>query len=534
MDFAAGPLRQSVAQLLNVDQISQAASQTALANSNGLIIVLHPPADFGTMLAVIGPRTAAIIKVSMGEPIPAFRPEATLCEGDEKVTAASWAAFDGSGTDSCLMIGTSSGWLRLYSRLGKLLMRQRLHSQPVVSINGRAGGQGIGGDSAGSDVTVMFPDSAARIDALELKSVIRLQHASWSDIDQLQPLSCTRWIFRSTGLRTDGICVGMRAPSLQALMKGPAATPSPGKMVVATVGCSPPFASFEVEENGYRGPGAFVADITTSLKGWLPSPLRHSRPIAHPLQFPAPHTAQAGGAVYDDSTRTATSFLLAPRGVLAAASDTLGRVMLVDVAMAAVVRIFKGYRDAQCCWLLLPQPSAHTTTRSEALHKHDSKRNKVERASTAEPRRSGQHGPSTGNDECQPFDEQSHSSPARQPVEPDRDSQQHNTAGFPKQAAADDGGMNSSGGEMMERALDQLLLVIYAPRKGVLDVFPVRHGKALLSLPCSSNCRLMQPPPVLQYSKSEARVQSDCLLLDFDTALISSVRQLVAAKHTLG
>jgi hypothetical protein len=47
MDFAAGPLRQSVAQLLNVDQISQAASQTALANSNDLIIVLHPPADFG-------------------------------------------------------------------------------------------------------------------------------------------------------------------------------------------------------------------------------------------------------------------------------------------------------------------------------------------------------------------------------------------------------------------------------------------------------------------------------------------------------
>ena len=37
-------------------------------------------------------------------------------------------------------------------------------------------------------------------------------------------------------------------------------------------------------------------------------------------------------------------------------ADTLGRVMLVDVAAVAVVRMFKGYRDAQCGWLLLPPP----------------------------------------------------------------------------------------------------------------------------------------------------------------------------------
>lgn len=42
------------------------------------------------------------------------------------------------------------------------------------------------------------------------------------------------------------------------------------------------------------------------------------------------------------------------RGVLAAAADSLGRVMLVDVAAASVIRMFKGYRDAHCCWLLLP------------------------------------------------------------------------------------------------------------------------------------------------------------------------------------
>ncbi len=44
------------------------------------------------------------------------------------------------------------------------------------------------------------------------------------------------------------------------------------------------------------------------------------------------------------------------RGVLAAATDTMGRVLLLDVAAVAVVRLFKGCRDAQCGWLLLPPP----------------------------------------------------------------------------------------------------------------------------------------------------------------------------------
>ena len=42
------------------------------------------------------------------------------------------------------------------------------------------------------------------------------------------------------------------------------------------------------------------------------------------------------------------------RGCLAAVSDSLGRVQIIDTAAAAVVRMLKGYRDAKCAWVVLP------------------------------------------------------------------------------------------------------------------------------------------------------------------------------------
>lgn len=50
------------------------------------------------------------------------------------------------------------------------------------------------------------------------------------------------------------------------------------------------------------------------------------------------------------------------RGPLAAASDSLGRVLLIDTAASIVVRLWKAYRHAQTAWLLT------RTDASEAAH----------------------------------------------------------------------------------------------------------------------------------------------------------------------
>lgn len=43
--------------------------------------------------------------------------------------------------------------------------------------------------------------------------------------------------------------------------------------------------------------------------------------------------------------------------------------------------------------------------------------------------------------------------------------------------------------------------------------------------------RLLQPPPILEHATDERRLHNDCLLLDFDTALATSVSQLIGAAR---
>lgn len=55
-----------------------------------------------------------------------------------------------------------------------------------------------------------------------------------------------------------------------------------------------------------------------------------------------------------DLHRTATDIILSPDRKLAAVSDALGRVLLVDSFKGITLRLFKGYREAQCAFLQVP------------------------------------------------------------------------------------------------------------------------------------------------------------------------------------
>ena len=105
----------------------------------------------------------------------------------------------------------------------------------------------------------------------------------------------------------------------------------------------------------------------------------------------------------------------------------------------------------------------------------------------------------------------------------------------------------------------QVCLVIYAPRKGVCDVYATRHGPVLHSLQCGANCRcddfaealclsvcvmrtlrmcddticeadaccccrLLQSSPALGRAGGAA-APPDCLLLDFDAGTATSIRR---------
>jgi len=53
-----------------------------------------------------------------------------------------------------------------------------------------------------------------------------------------------------------------------------------------------------------------------------------------------------------DSPRHCVSLVIDPRGEYAAASDTICRVMLLDLRAKQVIRMWKGVRDASCSWMI--------------------------------------------------------------------------------------------------------------------------------------------------------------------------------------
>lgn len=55
-----------------------------------------------------------------------------------------------------------------------------------------------------------------------------------------------------------------------------------------------------------------------------------------------------------DLRRNAFSVVLSPDHKFAAVSDSVGRVLLVDTTRGVVVRLFKGYREAQCAFIQVP------------------------------------------------------------------------------------------------------------------------------------------------------------------------------------
>lgn len=57
-----------------------------------------------------------------------------------------------------------------------------------------------------------------------------------------------------------------------------------------------------------------------------------------------------------DPPRKLSSVVIDPGGDLAATTDTLGRVLLIELESKQVLRIWKGVRDASCCWIQIPRP----------------------------------------------------------------------------------------------------------------------------------------------------------------------------------
>jgi Rab3 GTPase-activating protein regulatory subunit N-terminus len=218
----------------------------------------------------------------------------------------------------------------------------------------------------------------------------------------------TKYYFKkSMGSRTASACVGPAAPSLSSLLAR--RQDPPHRNVIFTAGADPPFALFVVEESQSGGSLlSLVAGLATSsaselfgrAKSFLPGnsissntggdgKKSSSRPTTPPplgggtgvgransinsnsltpqasLNLDSTNTNNKTkrekipgvtiyqeSAVWDEDKRKVSHMALSPCCRWAACCDSLGRVLLVDVCSCVVLKMLKGYREAQAAWFI--------------------------------------------------------------------------------------------------------------------------------------------------------------------------------------
>ena len=188
----------------------------------------------------------------------------------------------------------------------------------------------------------------------------------------------------------------------------------------------------------------------------------------------------------------ATSFVRAlsdtPRGFLSlaleprrhrwlAATDTLGRVLLLEPKSLVCVRLFKGYRDAQCAW---------AETSVALSHSHPRGRDGARSSSSSSS--------SIG-------------------------------------VGSEDGGGDDRSGR--QSTGDATLLVLYAPRRGLLEIWKAPHGGRVFGCNVGVGCVLLAPVAMVRGGgeaggagaggDGDVRVCNLCLLVQ-RTGVIFAVR----------
>ena len=134
----------------------------------------------------------------------------------------------------------------------------------------------------------------------------------------------------------------------------------PSHAVVIAAGCNPPLARYEglKADNSNVGltalakavVGKLTSSVTKSASNWIPSwaPIQMTkRESSEQVVIRRVHSKCA----VRDPSRQIERVFVDPSNTLMATSDTLGRVLVMEMETMQVIRMFKGYRDAQCAWI---------------------------------------------------------------------------------------------------------------------------------------------------------------------------------------
>ncbi|KAH9778995.1 hypothetical protein WN944_014261 [Citrus x changshan-huyou] len=294
-----------------------------------------------------------------------IRPELSPI-ASEYITAIEWLVFEEM---RALAVGTSRGYFLVYDLKGDLVHRQLIHPGRILKLRVRGSRRDLTQDTAEEEVCVVMPGVLARFDGSEIQKP--KQRDSEDLENSYERLPHQLWNVSKYGPCADAAITGLMPPPLMEVQS------SQRYFCAVTIGEDSVISAFRLSEDRSRSlvgailskvvPATFSTISSLSKMIWRSeqSP-KKSEPKPQSFARASPLTC------LKDHPRKGERLTLSPSGSLAAITDSLGRILLLDTQALVVVRLWKGYRDASCVFMeMLVNKDAATSSAYYAPVKSD-------------------------------------------------------------------------------------------------------------------------------------------------------------------
>ncbi|XP_065175412.1 rab3 GTPase-activating protein non-catalytic subunit-like [Sycon ciliatum] len=265
-----------------------------------------------------------------------------------------------------VLVGFSDGHLRAYLPRGEFVMSHRLHRGAINMIHCQAGGVRTRNlRSYGEEVLLVYENTVVALDGDSLLKCLRTCVTRGRGAEQEQQLSYKKYAFNDAGKIQGFASVGSYTRTSLSLMReasfrNEGMSLVQGDMMTSYMASStcPPFITYDAYEKMITPSLSLVASVVAqrlrsavvSQLSWAGSLLGVGEGAAE-KEGRDPSTPVPPWRRIHDSGRKGRSVVISPCGRWVATTDSLGRVLQIDTTSMLVLRMWKGYRDAQCGWI---------------------------------------------------------------------------------------------------------------------------------------------------------------------------------------
>ncbi|XP_014294842.1 rab3 GTPase-activating protein non-catalytic subunit [Microplitis demolitor] len=302
-----------------------------------------------------------------------------------------------SGPDwTCTLVGFSSGYLRCYTETGCLLLEEQLHNEPILNLKCQSltSPRHTGDTGLSEELHIIYESVVCILPGFPFFSTLRAcrnylarVQANYSSDKPPSCLTFKKLGFKDQDVTNDCEVIGttsvntfdhLMTASICGGFHASYRSSAPQHNLVMATG-KRPYVGFHFALEGGAAP--VLSDVALAMASSLANAIgkigtavpwfRGSKPSLEKPKGPVQEAAEAMTCRFglSDVMREGDSLIVSPNKSLSVITDAMGRVTLINNRRGLALRMWKGYRDAQCGWIEVAEDkrSKVTSKRRTAL-----------------------------------------------------------------------------------------------------------------------------------------------------------------------